>query len=300
MNKNDNKKYHYIYKITNLLNSKYYIGMHSTNNLEDGYLGSGTYLRRSVKKHGKDNFRIEILHWRENREELSKLEKEIVTLDEIAKVECMNLKIGGGSESFHVSTKETKQKQSISQLQRYKNLTSEEIKQYKIMYKLIGVKTKASRLKNGTNRLTKEQILKMVSTRKANGYKHSEETKNKMRGKRGSNPLKLHLKKGELSHMFGKKLSKEHKEKIGRGNKGKEVSFETREKIRNAQRGISKTYCMKPIIQLDLTGKEMKEWPSMTEASKILGVSYSGINACCNLYKKRESAGNYKWKFKEK
>lgn len=55
-----NKKYFFIYKTTNLINGKYYIGMHATNNLEDDYLGSGTYLRRSVKKHGKESFKKEI------------------------------------------------------------------------------------------------------------------------------------------------------------------------------------------------------------------------------------------------
>ena len=32
-------KYHYLYKITNTINYKYYYGMHSTSDLDDGYLG---------------------------------------------------------------------------------------------------------------------------------------------------------------------------------------------------------------------------------------------------------------------
>jgi len=38
------KKYHYIYKTTNILNYKFYIGMHSTDDLDDGYVGSGKRL----------------------------------------------------------------------------------------------------------------------------------------------------------------------------------------------------------------------------------------------------------------
>ena len=89
------KKYHYIYKTTNLLSGKYYIGMHSTDNLDDGYLGSGTRLRRSINKYGEENFKLEILEYCNSREELKGRELEIVNLDEIAKIDCMNLKVGG-------------------------------------------------------------------------------------------------------------------------------------------------------------------------------------------------------------
>ena len=89
------KKYHFIYKTTNVLSGKYYIGMHSTDNLEDGYLGSGTRLRYSINKHGKENFVREILEFCKSREELKNREIEVVNLNEIAKEECINLVVGG-------------------------------------------------------------------------------------------------------------------------------------------------------------------------------------------------------------
>ena len=87
------KKYHFIYKTTNLLSGRYYIGMHSTNDLEDGYLGSGRRLRYSINKYGVENHKREILEFCDNRSELKSREVEIVNLNEIAKIDCMNLKV---------------------------------------------------------------------------------------------------------------------------------------------------------------------------------------------------------------
>lgn len=89
------KKYHFIYKTTNLLSGKYYIGMHSTDNIEDGYLGSGKRLRYSINKYGVENHKREIIEFVDSRKELIKREKEIVNLNEIAKEDCMNLMVGG-------------------------------------------------------------------------------------------------------------------------------------------------------------------------------------------------------------
>lgn len=89
------KKYNYIYKTTNLKNGKFYVGMHSTDNLNDGYLGSGLRLRRSIRRNGIENFKIEYLEFFDSRVDLIDREKELVNEDLLKDPMCINLKPGG-------------------------------------------------------------------------------------------------------------------------------------------------------------------------------------------------------------
>lgn len=89
------KQYHFIYKTTNLLNGKFYIGMHSTDDLNDGYIGSGRRLWRSINKYGKENHKFEILEFLNDRKSLANREAEIINEELIANPLCMNLKLGG-------------------------------------------------------------------------------------------------------------------------------------------------------------------------------------------------------------
>lgn len=91
----EKRKYFFIYKTTNLINGKYYIGAHTTSNLKDGYLGSGKYLRRSIRKYGKESFQCEILQFCENSEQLYSLEQKIVSEETLKDKLCMNLRPGG-------------------------------------------------------------------------------------------------------------------------------------------------------------------------------------------------------------
>lgn len=64
----------YIYKTTNLVNNKIYIGQTTRKNTEN-YIGSGKILKQAISKYGKDNFKKEILEYCENKEILDIREK---------------------------------------------------------------------------------------------------------------------------------------------------------------------------------------------------------------------------------
>lgn len=89
------KKHYLVYQITNLINDKIYIGIHITSNLEDGYMGSGTYLNRAIKKYGVENFKKEILFDFDNPEEMILKESELVDRKFIARKDVYNIKCGG-------------------------------------------------------------------------------------------------------------------------------------------------------------------------------------------------------------
>lgn len=74
-------KYHFVYKTTNLITGQYYIGVHSTNNLNDSYLGSGKNIMLAIKDYGKKNFKREILFSLNSRQEAIKKEKETIAYE---------------------------------------------------------------------------------------------------------------------------------------------------------------------------------------------------------------------------
>ena len=74
--------YYTIYKITNRINGKYYIGKHQTKNLNDNYFGSGKLIQAAIKKYGIDNFTKDILFIFDNEDDMNKKEKEIVVISE--------------------------------------------------------------------------------------------------------------------------------------------------------------------------------------------------------------------------
>ena len=178
------KKYHFIYKTTNLLNEKFYVGMHSTDNLEDGYTGSGKRLRYSIRKYGLENHKFKILEFLPSREELKKREAEIVNEEMLKHPLCMNLKFGGEGGWDHILSDDKKRAE-------VQNLRSK-----------AGNSAFADRMLNDGEfkKHFSDQVAKGNSRRKGEAPKarfdktHSEETKQKMR-----KPKNL----GETNSQFG-------------------------------------------------------------------------------------------------
>lgn len=73
----------------------YYIGCHRTNNIDDGYLSSGKYLRRAISVYGVENFSRQVLFECATIDEMFSKETEIVNEDVVKDVNSYNLKIGG-------------------------------------------------------------------------------------------------------------------------------------------------------------------------------------------------------------
>ena len=96
------RKYHYIYRTTCKVTGKYYIGMHSTDDLNDGYVGSGKRLRYSIGKHGIENHVFEIIEHYFTREWLREREAELVCAETLTDPMCMNLKLGGDGGWEHI------------------------------------------------------------------------------------------------------------------------------------------------------------------------------------------------------
>jgi len=90
-----NKQYHVVYKTTNTINNKIYIGLHSTNKVDDNYLGSGWVLKDAIKKYGRDKFTKDVLYVYSTRKEARQTEALIVDEEFCLRKDTYNLAVGG-------------------------------------------------------------------------------------------------------------------------------------------------------------------------------------------------------------
>jgi len=182
-----------IYKTINKINNKHYIGMHKTNNLYDGYIGSGKLIRRAIAKYGIENFTKEILYIFDNEQEMKDKEKDLVVISE----QTYNLVEGGKGGFGYINRNnlnnsiEQRKKAKTSIVKLNESKTKEQWSEY-------AIKASAKRKDNGllwgnlTEQLnTPQSIEKRKETMKIIGHQ-----------------------KGEKNSQYGKPRSEETKRKI--------------------------------------------------------------------------------------
>lgn len=210
------KKHNYVYKITNLINNKIYIGVHSTDDLNDGYMGSGRAIKNAIRRYGVENFKKEILVDFETAEIAYRLEKMLVDEKFINRKDTYNAKVGGagGRPSDEV-------RQKISEAmsgEKHRNFGKHHSEE---------TKRKMSLVKKG-KRFSEEHRKKMSEVRK--GKHHSKETKRKI----------SEAERGEKHHFFGKHHSEATRKKMSEARKGKPWSAARREAYERKKKGTQK------------------------------------------------------------
>ena len=86
---------YYLYKITNQVNGKIYVGVHKTRDMNDGYMGSGKVILNAIKKHGINNFAKVILETFKTSDAMYAREKEVVTEEFLSRKDVYNIRRGG-------------------------------------------------------------------------------------------------------------------------------------------------------------------------------------------------------------
>lgn len=129
--------------------------------------------------------------------------------------------------------------------------------------------------------LTKETRDKISATKKSQHLRHSRERIEYM---------------SKIS--TGRVFSLESRTQLSNSRSGIPVSEDTKAKISNSLKGTP-AYNKLPVLQLNLNGEILNEFPSAIEAGKSLGkLSGSKISECCKG--SRKTAYGFKWKYKDK
>ena len=201
--------YGYVYKTTNLINSKIYIGQHKSEIFDDNYFGSGKYLKNAINKYGEDNFTIEVIEWAEDKNSLNVLEKRWIRFYRNQNYVMYNIADGGEGGDVFSGLSDTDKKKRNEKLRRNSYFSTVSGEESKEMHK----RAWKTRRLNGNDKFSAEYRQKLSIAH--NGHKVSDDTKKKL-----------------SDANRGKKLTDEHKKKIQASNVGKHsMSLENRKKM---------------------------------------------------------------------
>lgn len=283
--------YGYIYKTINLVNQKIYIGKHRAKNFEpQKYIGSGTILRKAIKKYGKENFNCELVEYCETKDELNAKEKYWISFYRASL--NYNLAPGGeGGLGRIINDPNSYWSDPVKRAIAIKK-TKVSLKKY---YQQNPDAHKGSNNPNFGNTASAETRQK-ISERLKNspgvkaasrftGHRHTAETKLKIGALKTD---KIWINNGASEYVIDKC------DIIPEGYlRGKLQSDETAARLALKQdtKIDSATGRKKAVLCIELA----KSFASAREASRLLNINASKISACCHLA--CNTAGGYHWKF---
>ena len=263
-----------IYKTTNLVNGKQYIGRDSHNN--PNYLGSGPLLKKAIKKYGKENFKKEVIEECSSFEQMVEREEHWLNYYDVGNNPMFyNLQnsgtgviLKGERNHFYGKKHSEESKRKMSESTRGEKNPN--------WGKHHSDKTKQKMSLAQVGKVLSEETRKKLSISHTGKY-ISDETKRKMR----ESQLRID-RCGEKNHMYGVKLSEEARAKIsqklkGRPSKlkGKTLSDEHRKKISEVVAGEKNPYFKGYVVCIG--GKYVGERHITSKWSSILGISKAHI-----------------------
>lgn len=180
----------YIYKVTNCINKKVYIGM-KTGEFDIKYYGSGKLIKSAIEKYGIEYFILQVIDYAKNKKDLSRKEKYWIKTYRMFLGKSRMYNIHDGGEGGN--TKKDKTKEELD---------------------LIYQKVKCTKIKNGKKQRTQKEILKCI-IRSKNRIKNHPNTIPNNKGRKHSGEKLKNI--TAANHMRGKMW-------ITNGNKDKAIN----------------------------------------------------------------------------
>lgn len=265
----------FIYKTTNLVNGKIYIGQHCGSN--PYYVGSGKLLLKAVKKYGRKNFQKEILEYCDNIDHMNERETFwIEKYDSTNRLIGYNIQYGGNGKGKLPQ----EQIKKLSESRKGKKHSKETIKKLREAKQNVSEETRKKISEAHKGKKLSEEHRKKISDA-GKGREFPEETRGKI----------SNANKGRVRTRIARKKMSEAK----KGNtyrKGKKLS---RKHINILRESRKKALSVKR-VQLTLDGLKVKIWDSAKDAGDF-GFDPSVISKCCKGI--RKTSKGFKWMYLE-
>lgn len=277
--------YGYIYKTTNIINNKVYIGQHKSEVFDAYYKGSGRLFKKALNKYGFNNFICEVLEWCETAEELNS--KEIYWIQQYNSTDMTigyNISSGGTVPNLcgihhpmhgkHLS-EDTKEKIRIKQTGKKQSAET--------------IEKRISKLRNKPLSDEHKQKISIANKGKKCGDRLTEKGRERIRESSKNRVVSDTTREKLRQAHLGKKISADTRQKMSEAHKGKIGYFKDKCRDENTKKKISETLSNKPRMDRRIVYEiDSNVFNGLDEGAKFFNITKS----CMSLWIKRGKTKN--------